>query len=137
MPAVCLVPNLNLSGGKEMKNWHCLSGARLWLLFLVCTSMSAQQPGPLPWRWSHPDPHGNNIADMALWNGRYIQVTEWGQIYASSDLRTWRRHETFTREALRAVTIFKGSIVVAGAHGTIISGSALEKLKVEWPMTFT
>ncbi|MBN8249321.1 MAG: hypothetical protein J0L84_17985, partial [Verrucomicrobia bacterium] len=37
------------------------------------------------WHWSNPLPHGNNIADFAFHtNHHLIQVTDHGQIYAST-----------------------------------------------------
>lgn len=74
------------------------------------------------WRWSHPEPHGNNIKDMARSEstGLWVQVAELGTLYTSFDGFTWRQRETGTRKALRSVTFFGKRMVVTGEAGTVL-----------------
>jgi hypothetical protein len=75
----------------------------------------------LPWRWSNPLPHGNNVADLtynSAWG--YIEITDFGQIYTSPDLSSWQRTDAGTRQALRSLT-FKGTrLVVVGESGLVL-----------------
>ena len=97
---------------------------RTWFtaLFLLLWIRPA---GALPWRWSNPLPHGNNVADLtfsATWG--YVEITDFGQIYTSSDLSAWQRTDTGTRQALRAM-VFKGSrLVIVGESGLVLWSDA-------------
>jgi len=96
----------------------CLLGAS--------TSLAVAAPdGPLRWRWSNPRPHGNNVVDMSYSSalGIAVQVTERGQIYASSDFGLWIPRESGTSLALRSVAFFGASsprILVTGENGTVL-----------------
>lgn len=87
-----------------------------WLLFAAVLPSAA-----IPWRWSNPLPHGNNVADLAFnstWG--YVQVTDFGQIYTSSDLFSWQRTDTGSRLALRSLA-WKGSrLAVVGEAGLVL-----------------
>jgi hypothetical protein len=89
---------------------------------------SAAQP-PFAWRWSHPAPHGNHIADMVETNGFYVQVSERGQIHTSDDFQTWLSGQSHTTNALRAVTFFGNRIVAVGENGTVVYGDAADRLQ--------
>jgi hypothetical protein len=80
------------------------------------------------WRWSHPVPHGNNIMDIVQKGGLYIQATERGQIYSSSDLKTWTPRQSNTTNALRGATFFGDRIVIVGENGTVVSGDSVNSL---------
>ncbi|MBL9135811.1 MAG: hypothetical protein JNK85_08085 [Verrucomicrobiales bacterium] len=74
----------------------------------------------MDWRWSHPLPHGNNIADLAHRNGLYVHVTDLGGIYTSTNRFLWDRRASSTRLALRGVTFLGGRILVTGQEGTAL-----------------
>ncbi len=102
----------------------------LALLTLTLTLLlpSNALASPFPWRWSHPTPHGNNILDLAQFDGSLIQVAEKGRLYASTNLATWTLIATGTTRALRAATVFNNLLLVTGEEGTIVSGASLESL---------
>ncbi|MGC9034344.1 MAG: hypothetical protein ACP5K7_00720 [Verrucomicrobiia bacterium] len=74
------------------------------------------------WKWSNPDPHGNNISEIGYSDalGLAVQVCDRGQIYISSDLKNWRQIDTGYTNALRAVTFFNSKIIVTGENGLIL-----------------
>ncbi len=83
------------------------------LLALPC---SAQK---LAWSWCNPQPHGNDIVDMA-WNGtRGVQVCELGRVYTSPNLIDWFPQDSGLTNNLQAVTFFGNRIIITGANGTI------------------
>ena len=90
---------------------------RIWLTAFLLL-LSSCPAGAIPWRWSNPLPHGNNVADLTFnstWG--YVQITDFGPIYTSPDLSAWQRTDTVTRQALRSM-VFKGSrLVVVGEAG--------------------
>ncbi len=71
----------------------------------------------LEWRWSHPQPHGNNLADLIHRNGAYVHVTDHGGVYVSTNRVLWQRREIGTRKDLRAAVFFGDRIVVTGEEG--------------------
>jgi hypothetical protein len=77
---------------------------------------------PLAWRWSNPLPHGNHVYDLAFVNGVYLEVTDFGQMYASQDLTLWTRLNSPVTNALRSVTLFGAKIIVTGENGTVLQG---------------
>lgn len=87
-------------------------------LALICVTTCHGEN--LDWRWSNPQPHGNNILDMEFHNGLYVQVTERGRIYTSRDLTTWSLRESGTTNFLRAVGFLGDRIVIAGESGTVL-----------------
>lgn len=75
----------------------------------------------LRWHWSNPLPHGNNIFGLAHHPDRYyVQVTDRGQLYTSTDLGRWEARETGTRRALRGATFLGTRLIVSGEAGTIL-----------------
>jgi hypothetical protein len=93
-------------------------------LATICAGLGAadDRSEPLRWRWSHPQPHGNNVIDMA-WStvGAYwIQVAEQGTIYTSRDGFSWIPRESGTRSALRGVAFLGGRALVTGEAGTVL-----------------
>jgi hypothetical protein len=73
----------------------------------------------LTWAWSNPQPHGNDVVDMA-WNGTLgVQVCERGQIYTSPDLINWTPQNSHLTNDLQAVTFFGNRIIVTGAFGAV------------------
>ena len=89
------------------------------LAFLLV--LSTRPSCALPWRWSNPLPHGNNVADLvqnSTWG--YVQVTDFGQIYTSSDLSAWQRTDSGTRQALRSAAFRGTRLVVVGESGLVL-----------------
>lgn len=75
----------------------------------------------LAWHWSNPLPHGNNIFGVAFRTNRfYVQVTDYGQLYTSSDLTRWEPRKTGTRLALRGASFLKDRLLVSGENGLIL-----------------
>jgi hypothetical protein len=73
----------------------------------------------LTWTWSNPQPHGNDIVDMA-WNGTLgVQVCELGQVYTSPNLIDWFPQNSNLTNDLEAVTFFGNRIIIAGASGAV------------------
>jgi hypothetical protein len=71
----------------------------------------------LTWHWSNPQPHGNDIVDMA-WNEVLgVQVCESGQVYTSPNLYDWFAQNSNLTNDLQAVTYFGNRIVIVGAEG--------------------
>ena len=97
---------------------------RIWLTAFLLL-LSSRPAGAIPWRWSNPLPHGNNVADLTFnstWG--YVQITDFGQIFTSSDLSSWLRTDTGSRQALRSM-VFKGSrLVIVGEAGLVMWSDA-------------
>lgn len=74
------------------------------------------------WRWSHPDPHGNNLADLVVGGVAsapvYIHVTERGGVYRSTDRVVWNRLESGSTADLRSAAFWGERLLVTGARGT-------------------
>jgi hypothetical protein len=109
---------------KRFKHWTGWS--RGVLPGLCCAggllvSLTAEDDS-MRWRWSSPQPHGNNIVAMA-WSpaaGYAAQVTERGGLYTSVDLERWTLRISGTREALRSVGFLGSRLIVTGASGTVL-----------------
>lgn len=116
---------------------HHRRGYGGWLMgFVFCWMISSGAAQfPLTWRWSNPEPHGNNIIDMAYTNNLWIQIAERGRIYTSTDLSSWAGWDTGTTNALRALTFFNGKIVVTGENGTVLVGPSVSELRMIWLST--
>ena len=85
--------------------------------------------GAAPWRFSNPQPHGNNILDMALDSvGNVWQVGDRGRVYTSPDLDTWFPHESGVTRSLRSLVFFKGKAFISTEEGGILSGSSADAL---------
>jgi hypothetical protein len=100
--------------------WHALVVFLVSLVLILGTSIPARGQSALDWRWSHPLPHGNNLADIAHRSGRYVQVTELGGIYTSTNRFLWDRQVSPTRMALRGVCFLGDRIVVTGQEGVAL-----------------
>lgn len=100
---------------------------RLWTVLLCawtcCVCSSPAATFPLTWRWSNPKPHGNDVFDLLSTDGFFIEVCERGQIYTSADLVNWLPLPSPTTNALRAITVFQGELLVAGERGTLLRGN--------------
>ncbi len=89
-------------------------GAAILVWFLVPTASQAYS-----WLWSNPMPHGNDVLDMAWYNGTTIQACDSGQLYTSSDLNLWLPQNTRTTNDLLAVTFLGSRLVAVGAYGAV------------------
>lgn len=72
------------------------------------------------WRWSHPEPHGNNLADLVYRDGVYLHVTDHGGVYASTNRLVWERRNTGTLKDLRGAAFLGGRFIVSGEEGTVL-----------------
>jgi len=95
--------------------------ARIALAAIVSQLASQAEPS-LPWRWSNPLPHGNNIYDMAFHDGTYWQVTDRGRVYSSADRTVWIPVDTGTTSSLRSITFHGNEILICGESGSILTG---------------
>src|SRR6185369_15294383 len=94
----------------------------IYLLFAIPTIAA-------PWRFSNPQPHGNNILDMALDSaGNVWQVGDRGRVYTSPDLDTWLPHESGISRSLRSLVFFKGKAFISTEEGGILTGSSPDAL---------
>jgi hypothetical protein len=113
--------------GSGMKRFEHRLGL-VWAAWLCLGwTFSHAEENPLRWRWSHPEPHGNNIVAMT-WSpaaGYAAQVTERGGLYLSVDLERWIRRESGTRSALRAVAFLGSRLVITGESGTVLYADGL------------
>lgn len=102
------------------------------LLWLLCVAGGfAAEEAPLPWRWSNPLPHGNNVYDQAFRNGTYWQVTDRGQVYASANRVQWNLVTSGTTNTLRGIAFADPHVILCGAMGTILRGSRDEGFATE------
>lgn len=87
----------------------------------------------LNWRWSNPQPFGNNITALAYGgtNTAYVAACDRGQLYSSTDLVSWQSQYTGTRRALRAALYVGTNLVVAGESGTILFGPSPDSLTLQ------
>lgn len=104
------------------------------LLFLITPFLFALQSQsaspPLFWHWANPAPHGNNAVDMIQKNGVFIQVTERGRLYSSTNLGAWIPHPTHTQVALRGIAYLGDRLLVSAAHGHILWADALDNIQL-------
>jgi hypothetical protein len=88
-------------------------------VFCVVAFLRPCSAQKLAWSWSNPQPHGNDIVDMA-WNGTLgVQVCELGQVYTSPNLIDWFPQNSSLTNDLQAVTFYKNRIIITGAGGAI------------------
>jgi len=83
----------------------------------ACAGGAAVAQGALQWRWSHPEPHGNNVADLAFKGGRYFHVTEYGGFYSTTNLAFWTRQTSGTDRDLRSIAFLGERLLVTGEEG--------------------
>lgn len=111
------IPSCGLRTGVSPRTGRSAILAAAWVAAgMVLTGMGVK--GAVPeWRWSHPLPHGNNIVDLAHRAGVYVQVTELGGIYTSTNRVIWERRELGTRRDVRGVTFLGNRLLVTGESG--------------------
>jgi hypothetical protein len=102
--------------------------ALAWFAGGLATGLAAlaaeQVPDALPWRWSNPLPHGNNVYDLAFGGGQYWQATDRGRIYVSEDRLIWASIPSGTTNTLRGIAFRNEEVLICGAYGTLLSGSS-------------
>lgn len=106
--------------------------AFLFLFILLCLSnrpLKALAPESPVWRWSHPNPHGNNIFEVVEFNETLIQLCDSGKMYVSSDGEEWSFVETGTSNNLRSATTFNNALVVGTTNGEILRSEDLENFQ--------
>jgi hypothetical protein len=74
----------------------------------------------IEWRWSHPEPHGNNLSDMVHRDGVYVHVTDHGGVYTSTNRLMWSRGGTPTLKDLRAAGFLGTRFITTGEEGTVV-----------------
>lgn len=105
--------------------WLSVSRSRTWsgVLFVMVAWFGVGVEGAeLRWRWSHPEPHGNNVKSLAVsaTGDFWIQVGEQGTVYTSGDGFSWLPRESGVRTALRSVTFLGGRALLTGEAGTVL-----------------
>ncbi len=107
------------------KSWsshpQAVFAAALWIALTIEAATRAAAPA-LPWRWSNPLPHGNNIFDLGYHAGTYWEVTDRGQIYWSTNRVTWTPVASGTHNALRGLAFQGDEVLISGADGVILAG---------------
>lgn len=101
----------------------------LGLLTLCC--FLAHGAEPLRWRWSHPEPHGNNIKGLAWSEARslWVATAEQGALYTSRDGLFWIPRESGTRQPLRAAAFLGSRVLVTGAEGVVLYADAEDQFQ--------
>jgi len=74
----------------------------------------------LTWRWSNPQPNGNNITGIAQNGSVTVAVAELGQIYVGNDYYDWVPRVVPTTNDFQAVTFFGNRLVAVGENGTVV-----------------
>jgi hypothetical protein len=92
----------------------------LGVVVLACGIRTIAAESELVWHWSHPSPHGNNIADLIHRSGLYIHVTDHGGIYTSSNRFVWVQRESGTSADLRAAAFLGDRLLVTGERGLVL-----------------
>ncbi|MGA2747986.1 MAG: hypothetical protein ABSG59_04345 [Verrucomicrobiota bacterium] len=92
----------------------------VWLvIFCAAAPVLPSASQGLSWRWSNPQPHGNDIVSMA-WNGTLgVQVCELGRVYTSPNLIDWFPQNSNLTNDLQAVTFFRNRIIITGSRGAV------------------
>ncbi len=109
---------MSASCPRPVRRWL---GLTLLVLAWFHASTVISSAADLVWRWSNPLPHGNNISGVAFRTNRfYVQVTDHGQLYTSTDLTRWEPRKTGTRLALRSASFLGDRLLVSGENGLIL-----------------
>jgi hypothetical protein len=124
---MCMMRSTELGGRRSVR----LAVSSLVSMAVVLWAAHGQSE-PLRWRWSHPQPHGNNVIDMAwsMTGGYWLQAAEQGTLYTSRDGFSWIPQESGTRLALRGVAFLGERAVVTGEAGTVLYADAPEAFRV-------
>jgi hypothetical protein len=114
----------NLHPREESIRVQVLARCRTWLRVALgwLSTGIAMMPGiaAIEWRWSHPEPHGNNLSDMVYRDGVYVHVTDHGGVYISTNRVMWGRGSTPTLKDLRAAAFLGTRFLATGEEGTVL-----------------
>lgn len=72
------------------------------------------------WTWAHPEPHGNNTVDLLFREGVYLQITDHGGVYTSTNRVDWIRQDTGTLRDLRGAAFLGARLLITGESGTAL-----------------
>ena len=114
-------------------SWR-LSGLAL-ALSAMCLSITATavQVRPERWRWSNPQPHGNNVFDMLVAGDIAVQVGDGGTVYLQGLDERWAPAVTGVTNYLRGVALMGDRFLVVGENGCILwsdDGSVFQPAQV-------
>lgn len=121
----------------RVSRWHFIVSWGARLTFVLGALATCGQSN-LVWTWSNPTPHGNNIADLVHRAGVYVQVTDYGGIYVSTNRVVWERRETGTLREMRGAAFMGDRLLVTGEEGIALwSDDAVrfERADVQPPTT--
>jgi hypothetical protein len=90
------------------------------LLLLAFMLWSPDRLQALTWRWSNPQPNGNNITGLAENGTVSVEVAELGQVYLGDDFSDWAPALVPTTNDLQAVIFFGNRLVAVGENGVVI-----------------
>jgi photosystem II stability/assembly factor-like uncharacterized protein len=99
---------------------------------LAAHTLPAANSQNLRWRFSNPEPHGNNIFKMGYSSslGMAVSVAERGQFHYSLDLVNWELGESHTNKALRGVTFLNDRLIITGQEGLVMWGDSVENVQI-------
>ncbi len=129
-----MVPGRALPGGCRLRGTvgghgpgRAGAGAGLWAgwwlsawAWLTVAGGIVQGQSLPEWRWSHPEPHGNNVADLVFRSGWFVQVTDHGGIYTSTNRLIWEKRASGTNRDLRGAAYLGNRLLVVGENGTAL-----------------
>ena len=101
----------------------------LVIIFLAGRIGAMPASAAVEWRWSHPEPHGNNLADLVYRDGVYAHVTDHGGVYASTNRLVWERRTTGTLKNLRAAVFLGNRFIATGEEGTVLWSDGLVRFE--------
>lgn len=99
---------------------RCDVNLKLFLVFAAALLLLSPRLFALTWRWSNPQPNGNNITGMAQNGEVTVEVAELGQIYTGDDFYDWVPCMVPTTSDFQAVTFFGNRLVAVGENGTVV-----------------
>lgn len=108
-------------------------GLFIFISFIISFPVFNSQalaPDSPNWRWSYPQPHGNNIFDVIPFGDVLVQLCDSGRLYFSSDGISWEFAETGSDNNLRSATVFKESLLIGTADGQILKTQDLEVFEI-------
>jgi len=111
--------------------WRPLTSTRVIVALLGWLFAGGLAAQTWRWHWSNPLPHGNNIADFAFHtNHHFIQVTDHGQIYASTRDGDWEPRESGTGLDLRGAAFLGNRLLVSGERGLILWSDDVQEFRM-------
>lgn len=91
------------------------------ILFALLLNLTAfAELRPERWRWSNPQPHGNNVLDMLVTTDIAVQVGDGGTIYVQRSDERWAPAVTGVTNYLRGVAVLGARFIAVGENGCIV-----------------